>query len=188
LVDSGAVGKVKESHDTQEPYAVWPEHRRRRIDSLQFMTRLFGLGLLGAALALTIGCSQAAELGGASGASPGQQRAQSPSTLEGVATPGSGIYGYATAAWGNPPANPPSTRCLKVLDSSATKLIATGTCSGIRGDFRVPLAPGRYVVEIGGSWQPKNGAVTFVPNRKTVEVGAGQWAKLAPPSPPGPAP
>ncbi len=158
-------------------------------DSLQFMTRL-GLGLLGAALALTIGCIlQAAELGGAPGAAPVQQRAQSPYALEeNVATPGSGIYGYTTAAWGNLPANAPSTQCLKVFDSSATNLIATGTCSGIWGNFRVLLAPGRYVVEIGGSWQSKNGAVTFVPNRRTVEVGAGQWVKLAPPSPAGPVP
>jgi hypothetical protein len=144
------------------------------------------LPLLGAALALTIGCAlrQAAE----PGALPGQQQEQSPSAPEGAVTTGSGIYGYTVAEWGNPPANPPSTQCLKVFDSSATRLIATGTCSGVWGNFRVPLAPGRYVVETGGSWQSKNGAVTFVPNRKTVEVGAGQWVKLAPPSPPGPVP
>jgi hypothetical protein len=118
----------------------------------------------------------------------GQQREQSPSAPDGAVTPGSGIYGYTVAAWGNPPANPPSTQCLKVFDSSATDLIATGACSGIWGNFRVPLAPGRYVVEIGGNWQSKNGAVTFVPNRRTVEVGAGQWVKLAPPSPPAPVP
>lgn len=144
------------------------------------------LPLLGAALALTIGCAlpQTAE----PGASPGQRQEQSPSAREGAVTAGSGIYGYTVAEWGNPPANPPTTQCLKVFDSSATNLIATGACSGMDGNFRVPLAPGRYVVETGGSWQSKNGAVTFVPDRKTVEVGAGQWVKLTPPSPPGPVP
>jgi hypothetical protein len=139
--------------------------------------------LLGAALVLTIGCvRQAAE----PGALPRQQEA--PSAPEGAITTGSGIYGSTVAAWGNPPANPPTTQCLKVFDSSVTNLIATGACSGVGGNFRVPLAPGRYVVEIGGSWQSKNGAVTFVPNRKTVEVSTGQWVKLAPPAPPAPVP
>lgn len=138
---------------------------------------------LGAALALTIGCvRQAAE----PSALPRQQ--QAPSTPEGAIAAGSGIYGYTIAAWGNSPANPPTTQCLKVFDSSATHLITTGACSGVSGNFRVPLAPGRYVVEVGGSWQPKNGAVTLVPNRKTVEVSAGQWVKLAPPAPPGQVP
>jgi hypothetical protein len=132
---------------------------------------------------LTVGCvRQAAE----PSAWPGQQ--QAPSAPEGAIATGSGIYGYTIAAWGNPPANPPTTQCLKVFDSSATNLITTGACSGVSGNFREPLAPGRYVVEVGGSWQSKNGAVTFVPNRKTVEVSAGQWVKLAPPAPPGPVP
>lgn len=143
------------------------------------------LPLLGAALALAIGCVTRAA---GPGALPGQQQAQSSSVPEGAVTAGSGIYGYTVAAWGNPPTNPPTTQCLKVFDSSATNLIATGACSGMDGNFRVPLAPGRYVVETGGSWQSKNGAVTFVPDRKTVEVGAGQWVKLTPPSPPGPVP
>jgi hypothetical protein len=139
--------------------------------------------LLGAAFALNIGCvRQAAE----PSALQRQQRATS--APEGAIATGSGIYGYTVAAWGNAPANPPTTQCLKVFDSSATNLITTGACSGASGNFRVPLAPGRYVVEVGGSWQPKNGAVTFVPNRKTVEVSAGQWVKLAPPAPPGPVP
>jgi hypothetical protein len=143
------------------------------------------LPLLVAALALTIGCvPPAAE----PGALPGQQQGQSPSVPESAAGAGSGIYGYTVAAWGNPPANPPTTQCLKVFDLSGTNLIATGACSGVWGNFRVPLAPGRYVVETGGSWQPKNGAVTFVPDRKAVKVGVGQWVKLAPPSPPDPVP
>ena len=72
--------------------------------------------LLGAALALAIGCVPwAAE----PGALPGQQQAQSSSVPEGAVTAGSGIYGYTVAEWGNPPANPPTTQCLKVFDSSA---------------------------------------------------------------------
>ena len=74
------------------------------------------LPLLGAALALAIGCVPwAAE----PGALPGQQQAQSSSVPEGAVTSGSGIYGYTVAEWGNPPANPPTTQCLKVFDSSA---------------------------------------------------------------------
>jgi hypothetical protein len=118
-----------------------------------------------------------------------------PSGTETVATPtatpgaaDSGIYGHMTVALGNAPANPPSTSCVKVYDSSGTDLIASGTCSGLLHEFRVPLPPGRYVVEVGGSWEPKNGAVVFVPDRHNVEIGQGQWVKLAPPSPPGPVP
>jgi hypothetical protein len=119
-----------------------------------------------------------------------------PQDSDAVATPmptqgasSSGIYGHMVVAFGNPPTNsPPPTECVKVYDSAATSLIARGTCSGITRDFRVPLAPGRYVVEIGGSWEPKNGAMVFVPARRTIEVGQGQWVNLSPPSPPGPVP
>ena len=100
----------------------------------------------------------------------------------------SGIYGYLTAALGNAPANPPLTQCVKVYDSAGVNLIARGTCSGMFGNFRVPLPPGRYVVELGGSWESRSGAVSFVPNRRTIEIKEGQWLKLAPPSPPGPVP
>jgi|SRR6516165_6055559 hypothetical protein len=141
--------------------------------------------LLGATFALTIGCvGQPAE----SSALPSENQRQSSSASSGAVTPGSGIYGYTVAAWGNAPANPPTTQCLKVFDSKGTHLIATGTCSGHFGNFRVPLVPGRYVVETGGSWQSKNGAVIFVPIRKIVEVRMGHWVKLAPPQPPGPVP
>jgi hypothetical protein len=75
-----------------------------------------------------------------------------------------------------------------VYDSAGVNLIARGTCSGMYGDFRVPLAPGRYVVELGGSLESRNGSVLFVPNRRAIMIGEGQWLKLAPPSPPGPVP
>ena len=118
-----------------------------------------------------------------------------PSGTDAVSTPmptqttgNSGIYGHVTAALGNAPANPPSTECVKVYDATGVNLIARATCTGIMHDFRVPLAPGRYVVELGGSWEPKNGAMTFVPNRRTIEIGAEQWINLSPPSRPGPVP
>ena len=122
------------------------------------------------------GCANSSSTNGAPSSTPSQSMSDS------------GIYGYLTAAWGNPPANPPSTECIKVYDSAGVNLIARGTCSGTFGNFRVPLAPGRYVVEVGGSWESRNGAVHFVPNRQTVEISEGQWLKLAPPSPPGPVP
>jgi hypothetical protein len=100
----------------------------------------------------------------------------------------SGIYGYLTAALGNAPANTSPTQCVKVYDSAGVNLVARGTCSGMFGNFRVPLVPGRYVVEVGGSSETRNGAVVFVPNRRAIEIRAGQWVKLAPPSPPGPVP
>jgi hypothetical protein len=83
----------------------------------------------------------------------------------------SGIYGYLVAAFGNPPANPPSTQCVTVYDSEGVNLIALGTCSGMFGDFHVPLAPWRYVDELGGRWESRNRAAVFVPNRKTIEIG-----------------
>jgi hypothetical protein len=100
----------------------------------------------------------------------------------------SGIYGHMTVALGNAPANSPSTQCIKVYDSAGARLIATGTCTGMLRDFRVPLAPGRYVVEFGGSWESKNGAVAFVPDRRNLDIGPGQWIKLAAPPPRGPVP
>lgn len=100
----------------------------------------------------------------------------------------SGVYGHMNAGFGNAPANPPATQCVKVYDSAGVNLIARATCTGMMGDFRVPLPPGHYVVEFGGSWQPRNGAVVFVPDRHSIEIAQGQWVKLAPPSPPGPVP
>jgi hypothetical protein len=106
-------------------------------------------------------------------------------------TPGaidSGIYGHLARGFGNAPANPPSTECVKVYDATGTNLIARATCTGMMRDFRVQLAAGRYVVEFGGRWQPKSGRVVFVPERRTIDVGRGQWIKLTPPPLPGPVP
>lgn len=100
----------------------------------------------------------------------------------------SGIYGHMTAALGIAPANPPSTQCVAVYDSAGAKLIARATCTGMARDFRVPLPPGRYVVEFGGSWESRNGAVVFVPDRRDIDIGQGQWVKLVPPAPRGPVP
>ncbi len=106
------------------------------------------------------------------------------------ATPGvdSGIYGWMVAGRGNAPSNPPTVECVRVLDTSASNVVAHGECSGPWRQFRVPLAAGKYVVELGGHWESKAGAVHFVPNRKTVQVMPRQWVKLAPPNPPAPLP
>ncbi len=100
----------------------------------------------------------------------------------------SGIYGQMVAAWGNPPANPPTYECVKILDSTGQNVVAKGTCSGIWGQFRVPLPPGKYVIEAGGSWETVNGTVRFRPNRREIQVKPGEWVKIAPPAPPGPVP
>jgi hypothetical protein len=102
--------------------------------------------------------------------------------------PDSGIYGHMVIAWGNPPAQPPTYACVRVLDSTGQIVIAQGTCSGLWGEFRVPLEPGQYIVEAGGSWETTKGAVRFVPHRRTVDIKAGEWLEIAPPTPPPPVP
>ena len=106
------------------------------------------------------------------------------------ATPGidSGIYGWMITGRGNAPSNPPTVECVKVLDSTGRNVVARGECSGPWRQFRVPLTPGSYVVEVGGHWESRAGAVNFVPDRKAVEVKTRQWVKLAPPRPPAPLP
>lgn len=87
----------------------------------------------------------------------------------------SGVYGAMVAAWGNVPSNPPTYECVKIFDADGQRPVATGTCSGIWAQFRVPLAPGRYVVEKGGK-------------RTVIDVAPGQWVNLAPRPLPGPVP
>ncbi len=100
----------------------------------------------------------------------------------------SGIYGAMVAAWGNAPAKPPTYVCVRIFDAGGQKLVATGTCSGIWGQFRVPLAPGHYIVEKGRTHTVVQGVSKFVPQRTTVDVGPGQWVNLAPRPLPGPVP
>jgi len=102
--------------------------------------------------------------------------------------PNSGIYGHMVAAWGNPPAQPPTYECVRVLDPTGQIVVAKGTCSGLWGELRVPLEPGLYIVEAGGRWETVHGAVRFVPHHRTVEIKAGEWVEMAPPSPPAPVP
>ena len=92
----------------------------------------------------------------------------------------SGIYGQMVRAWGNPPTNPAHYQCIKVLDDPQRKTIALGTCSGAFAQFRIPLAPGNYVVEYGGHWDSANGKIRFVPDRHHVTVPAGRWIDLSP--------
>ena len=100
----------------------------------------------------------------------------------------SGVYGQMVAAWGNPPANPSTYECVKVLDANGQGVVAKGTCSGTWGQFRVPLPPGRFIMEAGGRWETVNGAVHFRANRREIEVKPGEWVKIAPLTPPGPMP
>jgi hypothetical protein len=98
-------------------------------------------------------------------------------------TPRSGIYGTMVAAWGNAPANPPTYKCVRVFDSAGRRLVATGVCSGIFGAFRIPLAPGRYLVDkrpVASSEPAAPGPRSFV-----VEVKPGKWLRLAPRAPAG---
>jgi hypothetical protein len=100
---------------------------------------------------------------------------------------GSGIYGWRVSAWGNPPAELPTYACLKVLDSNY-RVVATPSCSGIWQQFRVPLPPGHYILEMGSSLRRVHGAVRLVPRHQEIDVKAGKWLKIAPPAPNGPVP
>ena len=100
----------------------------------------------------------------------------------------SGIYGHLSTALGNAPASPLPVRCFTVYESPGGNFVATGMCSGAMGDFRVPLAPGRYLVEFSGRWEAKNGAMGFIPDRRSIVIGPAQWIKLVPQSPLGPVP
>ena len=75
--------------------------------------------------------------------------------------PDSGIYGHMIAAWGNPPAQPPTYECVRVIDMVQQIVVAKGICSGLRGEFRVPLEPGKYIVEAGGRWETAAGAFRY---------------------------
>lgn len=88
---------------------------------------------------------------------------------KGRAKAGAGIYGQIVNAWGNPPA---------ALDAR----------SGTFAQFRVPLVPGRQVVESGGHWESTGGEVRFVADRHHVTVLPGRWINLSTALPPNPAP
>ncbi len=100
----------------------------------------------------------------------------------------SGIYGAMVAAWGNAPANPPTYECVKIFDSSGERLIATGICSGTFAQFRIPLPPGRYLVDRSLLKPPPGAPLKAQPGSQTVDVAPGQWVNLSPKQPPGPIP
>jgi hypothetical protein len=104
------------------------------------------------------------------------------------ATVDSGIRGSMVSAWGNPPANPPTYLCVRVFDATGKVLVASGTCSGIYGDFRVPLPAGTYVVEAGGRWDISGGKPVLRPERKSVEIRNGNWVEITPHRPNAPVP
>jgi hypothetical protein len=124
-------------------------------------------GVVALAIALALGCGS---------------RMKSAEAVDGsvptAAPEDSGIHGSIVSAWGNPPANPPTSQCVKVFDATGKILVANVTCSGLYGEFRASLRPGTYVVEAGGSWDNSNGTVRFKPNRQTVEIRKGQWVEI----------
>jgi hypothetical protein len=128
-----------------------------------------------ALLGVLLSCNQAGSLAAGSGNAALPPDSSPMTAGKKSAIEGSGIRGAMVAAWGNAPANPPTYECVKIFDASGQKLVATGTCSGIWGQFSVALPPGRYIVE-------KQGA------RTAVEVARGQWADLSPQQPPVPIP
>jgi hypothetical protein len=143
---------------------------------------MMNLRLLGAlVLALEVSCA----LGGCAGpASVGADAGQ----VSTAGTVDSGIRGSMTSAWGNPPANPPTYQCVRVFDATGKVLVAEGTCSGISGEFRVPLPAGTYLVEAGGRWENSTGQSLLKPERRTVKIQNGQWVEIAPHGPSGPVP
>jgi hypothetical protein len=80
----------------------------------------------------------------------------------------SGIYGFSgTGAKGT---SDPNTRsgvmgeCVWIFDAQGKNQITTGNCA-TAGNFRLPLAPGRYVVKGPGATQ-------------SIEVKPGAWTKV----------
>ncbi len=149
----------------------------------QFIPAMFLLA------AITTACN----VSGVQSATPSSSGApESQPTVPGSPTPAggsAGIFGHLVGAWGNPPANMPATKCVKVFDASGTNLVTEGTCTGMWRNFRVPLEPGPYVVEFGGHWErAPDGSTRFVPERRTVQIQSGQWMDISPPGPPGPVP
>ncbi len=92
------------------------------------------------------------------------------------------------AAWGNAPANPPTYECIRIFDAAGRRLIATGVCSGTFAQFRIPLPPGRYLVDRSLLKSPPGTLAKPHAGSFTIEVGPGQWVKLAPKPLPGPVP
>ena len=131
--------------------------------------------LLPALLVALLSCNQAGTLAADPGNTALQPGSSSMTAGKQTAMQVSGIRGAMVAAWGNAPANPPTYQCVKIFDASGQKLVATGTCSGIWGQFSVALPPGRYIVDKQGE-------------RIAVDVAPGQWADLSPKQPPVPIP
>ena len=161
-------------------------HTRRPAKALCFFLSLAVLATtaLGWAVYCTY-CGEPVTAGDSAGAVPAFTGMQTGSSSS---QPNSGIYGHMVAAWGNPPAQPPTYECVRVLDPTGRIEVAKGTCSGLWGEFRVPLEPGHYIVEAGGRWETDHGAVRFVPHHRTVEIKTGEWVEIAPPTPAAPVP
>jgi hypothetical protein len=153
------------------------ESKRGRRDSLLYLVWALSF------LFLTSAVSLAADITPLNPGIPGNDSSK-PDTR----APDCGISGAMVAAWGNAPANPPTYQCVKIFDSSGRHLIATGVCSGVFASFRVPLSPGRYLVDYGPTKSAPGMPVTAQRGSFAVVVNPGQWVKLKPKSPPGPVP
>lgn len=159
---------------------------RRRIKSLRFFLSLAVLASIPAVWA--VGCIRSGE---PTAAGENASTVPSPTVMQtgqSSSHPDSGIYGHMIAAWGNPPAQPPTYECVRVIDTVRQIVVAKGICSGRWGEFRVPLEPGKYIVEAGGRWETTAGVMRFVPHHQTVEIKAGEWLEIAPPAPAAPVP
>src|SRR5262249_58226125 len=136
----------------------------------------------------TIVCTSFGELVTAGASASAVPTSTATQTDSSSSHPNSGIYGHMIAAWGNPPAQPPTYECVSVIDTVRQIAVAKGICSGRWGEFRVPLEPGKYIVEAGGRWETTAGVMRFVPHHQTVEIKAGEWLEIAPPAPAAPVP
>jgi hypothetical protein len=101
-------------------------------------------------------------------AQAGRTSDNSASAAPGAPAGQSGIYGFSgTGAKGT---SDPNTRsgvigeCIWIFDARGKNQIAKGNCA-TPGNFRVPLAPGRYVVKGPGALQ-------------SIEIKPGAWTKV----------
>jgi hypothetical protein len=141
--------------------------RRRR-------TRAAILSCLIVVISHNLARSAAAQSDGDASSLPQPQSSASPLAAD------CGIYGAMAAAWGNAPANPQTYECVRIFDSTGRYLIATGVCSGLYAEFRMPLPPGRYIVDRSMMKPPPGEPPKPHARSFAVEVRPGQWVSVTP--------
>jgi hypothetical protein len=97
---------------------------------------------------------------------PRAQGPASPKSSSDDVSPKSGVYGFSGAGSASAGKRGVIGECIWIYDASNRKQVASGECSTKKpGEFRVPLAPGNYVVRgPGGS--------------RAVEIRRGKWIWL----------